>query len=376
MPYEQLRDVTAQDTPDKPSLYLSDDNAETLLASAPRNAELRKLSIGDQALLTAAYPDRALQGVLCEVIRTMTDYTYAVRVIDPAHPELKGREITPVERFHMTKWLEKQKHVAILSRDETTGTVVSARMNGEQTQLLLTVKVDVVGTVLTDVKADDCELRDSVFRSRTEVRLGEKVFRQFFQLVRTPAGEDAVVTFLYDSRAKVLTADNRELVIDLADLQPVYQKRQCDMVQDGSSPSQVVGLKSEVSWHDQSGTVVQISQQQAGAVLFVRFSQVCKAVPAREVRRLHAGPIVQKNTRANAQQLTGIEVQIVNPSYMGARGKVVSQNGDKLTIQLADRRVDVDCQYVRVLDEHDLDRQSDVRTTVQTQAPVGVVYTQ
>ena len=36
---------------------------------------------------------------------------------------------------------------------------------------------------------------------------------------------------------------------------------------------------------------------------------------------------------------------------MGARGKVISQNGDKFTIQLADRRVDVDCQFVRVLDE-------------------------
>lgn len=90
---------------------------------------------------------------------------------------------------------------------------------------MLTVKVDVVGTVLADVKADDCELRESVFRSRTEVRLGEKVFRQFFQLVRTPSGEDAVITFLHDSRAKILTADNRELVVDLADLQPVYQKR-------------------------------------------------------------------------------------------------------------------------------------------------------
>lgn len=374
--YEQLRDVTAQDTPDKPSLYLSGDSAETILASAPRNAELRKLSMGDFVLLTAAYPDRPLQGVRCEVIRVMTDYTYAVRVADPEHPELKGRELSPVERFHMTKWLAKQAHVAILSRDETTGTVVVTRMNSEQTQLLLTVKVDVVGTVLTDVKADDCELRDSVFRSRTEVRLGEKVFRQFFQLVRTPAGEDAIVTFLHDSRAKVLTADNRELVVDLADLQPVYQKRQCDMVQDGSSPSQVVGLKSEVRWRGQSGTVVQISQQQAGAQLFVRFSQVCKAVPAREVTRVHAGPIVQKNTRANAQQLTGMEVQITNPSYMGARGKVVSQNGDKFTIQLADRRVDVDCQFVRVFDEHDLDRENDARITAQTQVPVGAVYTQ
>ena len=148
------------------------------------------------------------------------------------------------------------------------------------------------------------------------------------------------------------------------------------MVQDGSSPSQVVGLKSEVKWHDQSGTVVQISQQQAGAMLFVRFSQVCRAVPAREVRRLQPGPIVQKNTRANAQQLKGTEVMIISPSYMGARGKVISQNGDKLTIQLADRRVDVDSARVRFLDEQDLDRAPDPRTTAQTQAPAGVVYTQ
>ena len=94
------------------------------------------------------------------------------------------------------------------------------------------------------------------------------------------------------------------------------------------------------------------------------------------MQRLHAGPIVQKNTRANAQQLTGTEVQITNPSYMGARGKVISQNGDKFTIQLADRRVDVDCQFVRVLDEQDLDREDDPRNAVQTQAPVGAVYTQ
>lgn len=140
------------------------------------------------------------------------------------------------------------------------------------------------------------------------------------------------------------------------------------MVQDGSKPSQIVGLKSEVclTQGGQCGKVVQISQQQAGAKLFVLFSQVCRAVPARDVTRRDAGPIVQKNTRANAQQLTGMEVQITNPSYMGAHGKVVSQNGDKFTIQLADRRVDVDCQYVRVFDEHDLDRAEDPRRAAQT----------
>ena len=53
--------------------------------------------------------------------------------------------------------------------------------------------------------------------------------------------------------------------------------------------------------------------------------------------------------------MTGTSVKITNPSYMGCKGKILSQNGDKFTIQLADRTVDVDCQHVHVLEE-DLDQ--------------------